>query len=41
MSEKFALNQSSVKKMISVYEDSAHEVLEALKAYQLSLDGVL
>jgi uncharacterized protein YukE len=41
MGKKFKLSQSSVNSMISVYEDSAHDVLEALRAYQLSLEGIL
>ncbi len=41
MGENFQLSQNSVNNVFKIFEDSAHEVLEALKAYQLSLDGVL
>ena len=41
MSTIFKLSQESVNNAFSVYEDSANEVAEALKAYQLSLEGVL
>ena len=41
MGKEFKLCESTVNNMISLYETSANEVAEALKQYQLEVDGVL